>query len=362
MSYIVDADTHIGEPQAMWDQFDKDLWARRPVLCKIPNDTLYGGHNAFWLIDGHMFPKTAGKGSFLLMTPSAAERQQARTDIPLECRELTDPAARLREMDAGEVDVQVVYPTLFLIYITDDPQLDVAMCRAYNRFLGQAWAQSNNRIRWALMPPLRSMTDALDELRYGKENGAVGIFFRGVERDLTLDDPYFFPLYEEASRLDLPICIHTGAGCPAWTSIFDVTRNGTFPHVRMLPLVAFRDIIANRIPERFPDLRFGIVEAGASWVPYVFHNLRTSFPNDKRPWGPDLFKQYRIYVACETAEDVGYLTRWVGEDNLIIGSDYGHNDASEQRDMVDQIREREDLSQRAIEKILGENARTFYAL
>jgi predicted TIM-barrel fold metal-dependent hydrolase len=362
MSVIVDADTHIGESPSMWELFDKDMYSRRPVLCTIPNDTLYDKWNAFWLIDGNIFPKAAGKGSFLLITPSESERQWNRKDISVACREITDPVARLREMDKQGVATQVIYPTLFLIYITDDPALDVAMARAYNRFLGRVWAQSDNRMRWAVIPPLRSMDDAIAELRYGKEHGAVGVFLRGVERDKTLDDPYFYPVYEEASRLNMPLCIHTGAGCPTWTSIFDVTRNGTFPHVRMLPLISFRDLIANRIPERFPDLRFGIIEAGASWVPYVFHNIRRSFPNDERHWGPDLFEKYRIYVACETDEDIAYLARFVGEDQLLIGSDYGHNDASEERDLVRRMQAREDLSDRAIEKILGENAQRFYAL
>jgi predicted TIM-barrel fold metal-dependent hydrolase len=170
-------------------------------------------------------------------------------------------------------------------------------------------------------------------------------------------------VYEEASRLNLPICIHTGAGCPVWTNIFDITRNHTFPQVRLLPLIGFRDLLANRVPERFPDLRWGILEAGASWVPYVFHNLATSYRRDERPWGPELFERYRIYVACESGEDVGYLARWVGEDHLMAGSDYGHNDPSEDRQFVRRLRDRQDLSDRAVEKILGENARApLYAL
>jgi predicted TIM-barrel fold metal-dependent hydrolase len=35
---------------------------------------------------------------------------------------------------------------------------------------------------------------------------------RAVEGDRRLSDPYFYPLYREAARLDLPICIHASAG------------------------------------------------------------------------------------------------------------------------------------------------------
>ena len=64
MAGIIDADTHISESEAMWAMMDKEMYPRRPVLLKSPEDTLYGPRNAFWLIDGNIFPKPNGKGSF----------------------------------------------------------------------------------------------------------------------------------------------------------------------------------------------------------------------------------------------------------------------------------------------------------
>ena len=75
----------------------------------------------------------------------------------------------------------------------------------------------------------------------------------------TLDNPYLFPIYKAANDLDLPICIHTGAGCPAISETYSTSRrNHTFGHSRIQPLMAFRDIIANKIPEQFPraEVRF----------------------------------------------------------------------------------------------------------
>jgi hypothetical protein len=74
------------------------MYKRRPVLVSVPDDTLYGERNAFWLIDGNIFPKPAGRGGFNLITPSAAKRQQVRTDIAIGCRDLTDPETRLKDM------------------------------------------------------------------------------------------------------------------------------------------------------------------------------------------------------------------------------------------------------------------------
>jgi predicted TIM-barrel fold metal-dependent hydrolase len=362
MVSIVDADAHISESVAMWEGWDPSMYARRPVLVSVPNDTWYGRRNAFWLIDGNIVPKPAGKGGNVLITPSQADVELARTDIDVGSRELTDVAARIRDMDELGVDVQVIYPTLFLAYLTDDADLEINLCHTYNQFLAGAWAQGDGRLRWVLIPPLRSVNAAIDELRYGKEHGAAGVFFRGIERDRTLDQPYFFPIYEEAERLNLPICIHTGMGCPTFSSIFDVQRNSAFAHGRMLPLIACRDLIANRIPERFPTLRFGFIETAASWLPYVLHNLRRSSRLPGSLDGPALFKEYRFYIACEADEDIPYIVRYAGEDNLVIGSDFGHNDPSSERALVATMRGREDMPVAVAEKILGENARALYGL
>ncbi|HEY3169305.1 MAG TPA: hypothetical protein VGK57_18880 [Candidatus Binatia bacterium] len=200
MQPVIDADTHIAESEAMWQMIDGNMYPRRPVLLSLPDDTLYGGWNATWLIDGNIFPKPVGKGGFRLVTPSASKIQSNRRDIQVACRQLTDVAARLA--DRGGITAQVVYPTLFLIYLTDDAELDVALSRAYNRFMAQACAQSHDRIHWVAIPPLRCIEESVKELKWAKQNGAVGVFFRGMEGDLTLDNPYFFPVYQTAMELD----------------------------------------------------------------------------------------------------------------------------------------------------------------
>jgi predicted TIM-barrel fold metal-dependent hydrolase len=362
MELVVDSDTHIAESQAMWKTFPPEMYPRRPALVTGPTDTIYGRKNAFWLIDGNIFPKPAGKGGFSLITPSESEFQRSRGDIAIACRECTDVPARLGDMDRLGVDVQVIYPTLFLVYLTDDVDLEIELCRSYNRWLAQVWAQSGNRIRWTAVLPLRSLQASAEQLREARKHGAVGVFFRGMERDRTLDDRYFFPIYEEAQALDLPICIHTGAGCPAITALFDVDRNSSFPHIRMQPLIAFRDLVHNRVPERFPRLRFGFIEAGASWVPYVLHALKRLLKDDPARYGPRLFEEYRLYVACEADEDIPYLTQCIGEDHLLVGSDYGHNDPSEEPELVKVMRAREDVPPRVIDKIFEANPRRFYGL
>src|ERR1044072_7609069 len=238
MQTVIDADTHICEGEAMWALIDRPMQPRRPIMLSVPDDTWYGNRNAFWLIDGEIYPKPAGKGSFALVTPSAQRVQEGRKDSTPQTRQMTDIRGRLADMDKLHTEIQIVYPTLFLVYNTRDRELEVALCRAYNRFLAHACSQSRGRMKWVAVLPLQSMDAAIDEIGFAKQNGAEGIFFRGLEGDYTLDHRYLFPVYEEAQKPNLSFCLHTGRGGFAILDIFEGSRNHTFGHTRVMPLLA----------------------------------------------------------------------------------------------------------------------------
>ena len=369
MAPIVDADTHIIEHPGVWENFDPSLYARRPLLASIDSGDASASRDFVWMIDGAAVPKRVGKGSVALAV-GGSDSENARTDISTGVRYLTDPLQRVRDMDERGVDAEVVYPTLLLAYLTDDVQLEVAICRAYNRYLAAAWSQAGNRLRWVVVPPLRDISASVQEVEWAHDHGAVGVFFRGVEGDRSLADHYFDPVYEAANRLGMAVCIHTGAGAPGITGVFDRTVSHNLPQNRALPLWAFRDLIAHKVPERFPNIRWGFIEASASWVPYVLHHLQRSTrastlgasPDPATEWGPRLFRDYKLYVATEADEDIAYLARFIGEDNIIIGSDYGHQDQSRETNMVTTLRQRTDVDPSVIEKIIGPNGARFYGL
>lgn len=359
---VIDADTHVAESSAMWTLIEDSWQPRRPVVVTAPTDTVYGRRNAFWMIDGQIVPRPLGKAGVPLITPSESEFQMARTDIQVGARELTDVIGRLRDMDQLGIATQIIFPTLFLVHVTEDAALEVALCRAYNQFMADACTRSGGRLRWVAVLPLQSIDESINQLRDARVHGAAGVFFRGIEGARTLDDPYFFPIYEESAGLDIPICIHTGAGCPALSEIFDRQRNSGFPYTRLPVLVAFRDLLANGIPRQFPHLRFGFIEAGGTWVPFVLHVLKRMFKDHEAQWGPRVFEQNRFYVACEADEDILYLLNYIPDDHLVIGSDYGHNDQAEEPKLRATIQSRDDLSDTIKRNLLRENAARFYGL
>src|SRR5207249_7359865 len=95
-----------------------------------------------------------------------------------------------------------------------DAAAETALCRAYNRWLAERCAPTNGRLRWAAQLPFIDVNEAVTELRWAKDHGACGVYKRGFDLDRPVSDPHFFPIYEEANALNLPICVHTGHPLP----------------------------------------------------------------------------------------------------------------------------------------------------
>ncbi len=125
---------------------------------------------------------------------------------------------------------------------------------------------------------------------------------------------------------------------------------------------AFHSLLEKDVPGRFPGLRWGFVEVSAQWVPYVCHDLRYRFRRLGRRLPDKPLAANRMYVACEVTDDIPYILQYAGEDNIIIGTDYGHHDPSTEINAFTLIRKREDLSAEIITKITDTNARALYGL
>lgn len=262
-------------------------------------------------------------------------------------------------MDELQCDVQVIYPTMFIHTVTSEPDVEVAVHGAYNRWLAARTAPTNGRLRWAYLPPILSMDRAVRDMEWAKENGACAVMKKGVEYNRAASDPYFYPLYAEAERLNLPICFHTGDG----DGVSNTTPHASMQHFNVLH--AFRTLAEDRTPERFPNLRFGFIEAGADWIPYQLKQIGMRGRSAKYDckFATELLTYYRFYVTCDTEDDVPRLVTECGvADNLMIGTDYSHADLSAELNAHEVLRDREDLSGEVVDKIASGNASRLYAL
>jgi predicted TIM-barrel fold metal-dependent hydrolase len=206
-----------------------------------------------------------------------------------------------------------------------------------------------------------SLDKALEEIHFGKAHGACGVFMRAVEGDRRLSDPYFYPLYREAARLDLPICIHASAGNFGMLDLFG--QDSGFAQFKLPVVGAFHDLLMKGTPEKFPDLRWAFIEVSSQWIPYALNDMELRFRRGSRPWlGPDALRDNRMYVACQTTDDIPYMLQYAGDENIVIGTDYGHNDTSSELVALRKLREDGKIDPATADKFLDSNPKRLYGL
>lgn len=339
----IDADAHVIECERTWDYMEGADRQHRPVLVREAAGD--GSVRQYWVIEGR-----------------AHAQANVGLNTPRESREMADVQARLRHMDELEIDIQVLYPSLFLRPLTRRPEVELALCRAYNRWLADIWSQAKDRLRWVALPPLLSREEMVRELRWARDHGACGAFLRGIEYDLNLDDPFFYPLYETVCDLDIPIGIHAGNNSFFWNDLF--FNEGGYSRAKFPVMSAFHTIIMSDLPKQFPTLRVAFVEAASQWLPGAIHDAarrlerRRGQPFDRY----SVLRENRLYVTCQTDDDLGYVLKYAGEHNLVMGTDYGHNDTATEIDALRHMRHDSGVTPEAINRILDDNPRALYGL
>lgn len=338
---IIDADAHVIEAPETWDFLEPHAkkWAPVPLTGT--------GGELFWLVDGQLFSREAGN-----------------PDLTVDIRQMRDLKTRLEIMDKFGMKTQVLYPTLFLQGFTSKrAEIQVALSRAYNRWLAAIW-KTNPRFRWVVVPALLDMEASLAELEFGKKNGACGVFLRGIEGEWLLNDPYLTPLFEKAEKLDFPICIHVGNGN---NGMKDTLFRKDLFFFGVTPLLAgFNAIASSGLQSCYKTLRFAFIEGGSQWVPYLVREAARRHERIKTKGEVKDFATFlsdnRIYVAARTDDDFPYVMQYAGRGNLVLGTDFGHEDPASELDAFDKLKRMPGIDVKAIEDIYAANSKRLYAL
>ncbi len=277
---------------------------------------------------------------------------------------------RLAAMDTQEIHAAVLYPTAGLgIGRVREAVFHTALCRAYNDFIAD-YCKASPRLKAVANLPLYNPAEAAKELnRAVTKLGLVGGMLAAQAHNKNLGSREFYPLYEEAQRLETPIAIHAFGGDEPGSEIFDQficlhTTGHPFPVLRQLTGMIF-----GGIPELFPKLKLGYLEIGCGWIPYWMERMDEEWEKRGKAEAPLCKKkpsEYitggQIYYGCEPEEKMmGFVVREIGSETLMYASDYPHWDASWPESGV-LIWGREDLSLDAKKNILQKNAERFYNL
>ena len=335
----IDSDAHVIETERTWAFMDGSMERYRPKIVRSDD-----GSRQYWYIDGRVFNR----------------RVNVNRELDPALLEMQEIDGRLRHMDQLGIDVQVLYPSLFLRPLTKKPEIETALFRSYNRWMAEVSKKGDGRLRWVALAPTMDLDEGLIETRFAKEHGACGVFMRGLVDGKLLSDPFFFPLYQEAARLDMPICVHASTGDFDWIEMF--RNEAGFARFKLAVLSAFHSLLHDGVATKVPGVRFAFVEVRAQWVPYIITDMKKRFEQKGKPFSKNPLKDNRMYVACQTDDDLPWVLKYAGDDNLVIGTDYGHNDTSSEIEALRYLKEKNDIDPAVIDRILGDNAKALYGL
>jgi predicted TIM-barrel fold metal-dependent hydrolase len=366
---VIDADGHVMEDRVDWrERIDPAYRDRAPHLFRDFRN------RPRILVEGRVWPIVEG--------PGVGNPGIFSDDLPIANRYrrgMSDPAARLVDMDLEGIDVAVLFGTMIGLSAANiaDPGLADAVCRAYNDWLAEFCSHDQARLKAVALVPLQDVKLAVRELeravlKLGMPTAMLPTNIHGK----NLDHPDLYPFYDAAQALEVPLCCHAGIGHNGMPGVYGTQNAGTerfdvfyFTHAVGFPfeqMIAMISLVGGGIMDLYPGLKFAFLEAGAGWLPYWvermdehYHLLHPQVPKLRRRPSEHL-KSGRIYVSCDSDEaTLPHVLELVGEDAVIYASDYCHWDCRFP-DSVRLIAERDRLSERAKARVLGENAMRFF--
>ncbi len=358
---VIDSDAHVVETDRTWDFLDPADEKYRPKLEVNPDDPFRGD----WIIDGVRNPALVRKFTDDQIV-KLSEKQGRDVATPQAAREMADIDLRLKHMDELGIDVQVLFSTIWLTSLTEKPDAEVALTRSWNRWLASIWKVSSNRLRWACILPMQSPDEAINQMREAQKNGAVAAFVRPFEGERVMTDPYFYPVYEEAQRLDMAMTVHISNANRANAGYFIDSGIGAstkgFAVTRVPAVMGCMFLLMSEIPKVFPKLRWGFIESAAQWMPWVYNEAARRHKMEGVDLPRSVFEDNNIYVTCQNDDDLAMILPYSGEKTLVIGTDYGHTDPSAEIDAISLFRGRSDVDESTKQRILYHNPKALYGL
>ncbi|HXY93825.1 MAG TPA: amidohydrolase family protein [Acidimicrobiia bacterium] len=271
---VVDSDSHVFEPAALWDEYVPSGYEglARSALWHLEDDagrrlTVVNGRPAKELNRSAINRQAIWRPGTTLDEIGALDPGTPHAINP----GASDPSARLADMDAMGVDQAIVYPTLFLEYhpLVEDTVAADVLARSYNDWVADFAAAGDGRLHPVAVLPLQSLPLAQRELdrvaAAGFRAAAMRPMFYG---DLFIEGDHFQPLWRQLEDVGVVACVHPSVGV-------------TNPEPTSAGAYAERIAEKLRIGHSIAEAVAGIQDTGVFLTAAAFHGLLEDFPNLK---------------------------------------------------------------------------------
>ena len=271
---------------------------------------------------------------------------------------------RIKDMDATQVDVQVLTATPQTYFYEQEAALGITLSKIQNEQLAKHVKDHPTRFMGIATLPMQAPEAAAAELRRGiTELGLLGAMIGSNCEGKNLDDPSFEPLWKEAEALDAFIFIH-----PVYVAATDRLKNYYLRNFIGNPLdttIAAASLVFGGVLEKFPNLNITLAHGGG-FVPYQtgrwihgWHERKPE-PQVKLKKSPKEFIEKLRYDTILHAEpQLESLIGWVGPERVLLGSDYPYDMAM--MDLVRHVKGLKNVSDKDKAIVLGGEAEKLLA-
>ncbi|MDE0886027.1 MAG: amidohydrolase family protein [Myxococcota bacterium] len=263
----------------------------------------------------------------------------------------------LAEDRAGALDLlgfstQLIFPTVSVGYLAalehrDDMDLLYGTAAASNRAMS-AFCSGDSRLLAVGYVPLADLERVPGAAEQAIESGCRALLIPSrCPRNHATSHAALDALWARAQEAGLPILFHVGNpdelltdahknnGAPPVPDFHGGSENFTsvsYMAIPAQPSLALSMMLLDGVLERFPELRVGVIELGASWVPGLMRQLDSAVDAFSRmedrlrtlSLRPSEYIRRQVRVTPFPAEDAGWIMEQTGPEVCLFSSDYPH--------------------------------------
>lgn len=287
-----------------------------------------------------------------------------------------DTAIRLRIADqlADGIDGELIFPNGAgqFVFGTTDSDFCAALCRVYNDWAWELCGPYKNFCNPTATIATSSVENAVAEVERVAKLGfrvltlpCKPIFGPSDVSHINYNLPVFDPLWAAITDADLAITFHVSTGRDPRTSrgnggaVINYLCHSLIP--TMEPMA---NLCASGVLDRFPTLRFALIEAGIGWIPwaldamdeaYVKHHF-WSRPKLKNGLPSDYFRANGASTFSEDRSGLALIEQYNLQNNALWANDYPHHEGTWPHSAQALERQMGVLNEETRAKVVGLNA------
>jgi predicted TIM-barrel fold metal-dependent hydrolase len=259
---------------------------------------------------------------------------------------------RPRALDLLGFSSQLVFNTFHNRRLRDwehggDPELALGAARAHNRGMIE-FCSVDRRLLATCYVPLADLGRAPALAAEAIEQGAAALLIAsGCPPDHSPSHVRLDPVWAQAQEAGIPVVFHVGGtgdlidpayfrnGLPIPPDFHggeENFRSVDYMGIPGPPAQTLATMIFDGVLERFPELRIGVIEQGAIWVPSWMRQMESAFEAFARheerlralSLRPRDYVRRQVRCTPYPTEDVGWIIEQAGPEVCLFSSDYPH--------------------------------------